>query len=50
MHVEKMEELGWHLTQTGPKEWEWVKFNQFGEVLAYMGDETWLKDREETDD
>lgn len=46
----ELKKLGWEFMQTGPEEWQWMKFNpESGAVIAVQGDETWKKDREWAD-
>ncbi|KKL98234.1 hypothetical protein LCGC14_1826420, partial [marine sediment metagenome] len=35
---------GWSFVQTGPDEWEWLKFASNGKSIARGGDNTWNVD------
>lgn len=39
-----MQAKGWDFMPTGPNEWDWLKFDAEGNVIAKGGDETWNAD------
>ena len=36
--------LGWKYISVGSYEWDWVKLDGRGKVIAHLGDQTWVKD------
>ena len=42
--VNSMMKLGWEFMPTGPEEWEWVKFDKDGSIIARQGDGDWAED------
>ena len=45
--MDKMKAFGWDFVPTGPNEWEWVKFDNAGNVCAREGSKTWHEDIKE---
>jgi hypothetical protein len=39
-----LKKLGWDFLPTGPNEFDWLKFDKDGNVIARGGDATWAKD------
>lgn len=45
--LSKIELSGWNFLPTGPEEWDWLKADSDGRIVARQGDETWRKDMQQ---
>lgn len=43
-YIGLLRDLGWEFVQTGPEEFEWVKFDRHGRRFAVQGDTFWFHD------
>ncbi len=39
-----LKRLGWDFFMTGPNEWQWIRFNASGRLVAVQGDPNWSSD------
>ncbi len=42
--LEALNNLGWAYLPTGPDEWDWIKTDGHGKVIARGGDKVWAAD------